>query len=292
MRTEMFVRSARGRHKMCPECRSLVPRSAGTCPECGASLAMVRGPGLGRALGNLFPGLTGTTGLILLANGILFALMLATPGYDLGAGPPPEGLRRLWQFDGGTLYRFGACIGGSLETGQWWRLVAPIFLHGGILHFAFNSMVFLQLAPLVEREYGTDRFAVIYVGTGVVSFVFSEILSGRPTVGASGAVCGLVGLLLVHGARRGAGALRSAMGQYALYVLVFSFLPGVSLTAHLGGFLAGAAFGAVVPWGPARSRGAALAWQILALGCLLLVLAAFWMVARHGNEVPAAFFRR
>ncbi len=53
----VMLRSAKGRHKMCPSCRALVPRSAGKCPECGESLATVRAPGFNRLIANMFPGI-------------------------------------------------------------------------------------------------------------------------------------------------------------------------------------------------------------------------------------------
>ena len=72
----VMLRSARAAHKMCPSCRALVPRSAGTCDECGASLAGVSRPGFGRVLAQIFPGATATTSLILLANGFWFIMMI------------------------------------------------------------------------------------------------------------------------------------------------------------------------------------------------------------------------
>ena len=69
---EMLVRSAKGRHKMCPACRALVEKSASRCTQCGEVLSGVRGPGVGRLLTNLLPGVSGAVSLLMLVNGFWF----------------------------------------------------------------------------------------------------------------------------------------------------------------------------------------------------------------------------
>ena len=88
LKTEMAWRSAKAQHKMCPECRSLVPKGESKCPDCGTSLSKVSTPGLGRSLANLFPGLSAITGLILLVNGFVFWIIvsfLSDPQARIGA---------------------------------------------------------------------------------------------------------------------------------------------------------------------------------------------------------------
>lgn len=290
LRTAVLFRSATSRYKMCPSCRALVPRSASVCPECTATLAAVRAPGIGRLVSNVLPGATAATSLLLLANGALFVLMLMLTLSSGRAG----GL--FSAFDTITLIRFGSGLSVlTLGHAEWFRLVTPIFLHGGLLHFAFNSYALLQIGPLVEEEYGTERFAVVYLASGIVGNVFSQLV--RPflpwmnptvnTVGASGAICGLIGLMLVYGMRRGGvlgTSFRSGMGQYALYILVFSFLPGVDGLCHLGGFVGGFLLGWVVPTGPFRSRGSALLWDALVLLSVVAILLSFYQVAVRGPE--------
>src|SRR6185369_10571168 len=86
MRAELMWRSAKAPHKMCPHCRALVPRSARRCTECGESLRGVSGPGLGRVLSNFLPGIAGATSLLVLANGLLYLLMLMAPASPEGGG--------------------------------------------------------------------------------------------------------------------------------------------------------------------------------------------------------------
>ncbi len=294
LRTAILWRSATASYKMCPSCRALVPRSAASCSECGAGLAAVRAPGLSRLISNVIPGATAASSVLLLANGILFVLMLMTAI----SSERSRGL--LAAFDPSTLVRFGSGLNLlTIAHGEWWRIVTPIFLHGGLLHFGFNCYALLQLGPLVEEEYGTERFAVVYVVSGIFGNVFSQYVRpvladfvpwlgpGVHTVGASGAICGLIGLMLASGAKRGGGVgrrIRSGMTQYALYLLIFSLLPGIDLLCHVGGFVGGLLLGLVVSTGPFRSRRAAALWEGLVVTLVLVILLAFYRVAAHGPE--------
>jgi len=280
LKTEVMWRSATAPHKMCRSCRALVPRSARVCTSCGEPLATVRAPGIGRLMANVLPGATATTSLLLLVNGVLFALILMTQLKQGG------GVGLLSTFDGRTLVRFGSGLSpATVGLGEWWRLVTPIFLHGGLLHFAFNSYALIQLGPLVEEEYGTERFAVLYVLSGIGGNVFSQCLRDTNTVGASGAICGLMGLLLACGMRRGGaigGSIRASMMQSAIYMLIFSFLPGIDLLCHIGGLVTGFALGWIVPSGPIRGRAAATGWDLLLFAVLALILWCFWQMGQHG----------
>lgn len=287
MKAQMVVRSTRVAYKMCPGCRALVPRAARRCTECGSPLAGVRAPGLTRVVANLIPGATATTVLLLLANTLLFAVVLLLP-VRLDNFEPGSPLSRLFGFDGASLIRYGS--GQALLTiplHEWWRIVTPIFLHGGLLHFVFNSMALVQLGPLVEEEYGTERLATIYVLCGIVGSAASQYIRGSHTVGASGALCGLLGLLLVHGWRIGGRygeRLKSVMLQNVILMAGMSLLPHIDWMNHLGGFAMGCALGTVTPSGPFRSRATEALWQGLAWLSLALVLASMWAMATRGMD--------
>jgi rhomboid protease GluP len=285
----VMLRSARGRHKMCTSCGALVPRSARQCPECGEDLSTVRAPGVNRLLANLFPGALSATTLILLANGFWFLLVL------LAQINIADGGGSFWRFDGELLIRFGAGLSrpvrlsdGTILLANWWRLVTAIFLHGGLIHFGFNSWVLMQLGRLAESEYGTKRFWGIYLVSGIAGNIaavatYRAMYSAPvPIVGASGAIFGLVGLLIVYGWRRGGVAgqqLRSFLLRYAIFMFIISLAPGISLAAHAGGFAAGALLGLVIPAEPIRGRSENLAWDVIAAVGVLLVLYSFYQVA-------------
>jgi rhomboid protease GluP len=286
LKAEMAVRSTQVAYKMCPACRALVPRTARRCTECGASLADVRAPGLSRAVANLIPGATATTAFLLLANTLMFAVVLLLPvrleGYD-----PGPAFGRLMGFDGISLIRYGSGYAGlTLPLGEWWRIVTPVFLHGGLLHFIFNSLALVRLGPLVEEEYGTERLAAIYVLCGLAGSALTQVC-GSHTVGASGALCGLLGLLLVHGWRIGGAygeRLKSIMLQNVILMIGMSLLPSIDWKNHLGGFLAGCALGFIAPSGPFRSRATEIVWVILAWASVALVIASFWFMSVRGMD--------
>lgn len=272
-------RAVKAKHKMCPSCRALVPRTAAKCPDCGEGLAGVRAPGLSRMLANVFPGATATTSLLLLVNGALFLLMLLE-SFRLGEGGV------FVSFSGGIIAKYGAVNAFFVEQfGTWWRLVTAMFLHGGLIHFFFNSYVLLGLGPLIEAEFGTERFWIVYFASGVIGNLVHVSLSPWGVVGASGAICGLVGLLIAYGSRvrtPATMAIRSSMLRFSVLILIMSFIPGVSWQAHLGGFATGFGLGWIVPTGQFRNRGTERLWQLLSLGAVLLVLYSFYRVARGG----------
>jgi len=84
-----------------------------------------------------------------------------------------------------------------IEAGQWWRLVSPMWLHAGVIHFASNMYMLRQMGFDLERGIGTLRFALLYMLCGVFSMMYSALLApGSVTVGASGALFGILGALL------------------------------------------------------------------------------------------------
>src|SRR5262245_46245763 len=101
-----------------------------------------------------------------------------------------------------TLMAFGVKHNPSIDHGQWWRFFTPIFIHIGILHLLFNSYALWVTGPTVEKLYGPARFVILYVLTGVAGVYGSYYY--HPSIisaGASGAIFGLFGVLLVFGLR-------------------------------------------------------------------------------------------
>ena len=128
----------------------------------------------------------------------------------------------------------------SVSTGQWWRLLTAGFLHGSILHLLFNVYILGVLGSQLESILGKTKFVLIYfvslIGGSIASFLFSPF--GTYSIGASGAIFGLMGAMLVVGRKK-----RLDISQVAVLVVlnvVIGFvLSGIDWRAHLGGLAAG-----------------------------------------------------
>ncbi len=160
---------------------------------------------------------------------------------------------------------------GIAIDGEWWRLVTAAFLHGSWLHLAFNMYVLFALGPTLERILGHGRYLILYVlaalGGGVASYVFSDIRT--VSVGASGAIFGLMGALIVAG-RRLRYDITQVLVLLGINVVIGFISPGVDWRAHLGGLVTGAAVAAIMVF-PARRHRTAV--QVSGLILVVLVLA-------------------
>ena len=165
---------------------------------------------------------------------------------------------------------------GVAVGGEWWRLLTAAFLHGSFLHIAFNMYVLFAIGPTLERILGHGRYLTLYVlsalGGGVASYAFSDIRT--VSVGASGAIFGLMGALVVAGKR-----LRYDITQVLILLginVVIGFLaPGVDWRAHLGGMVTGAVVAAILVIPPRRHRTAIQVTGLLAVVFVLATVAAW-----------------
>jgi membrane associated rhomboid family serine protease len=154
---------------------------------------------------------------------------------------------------GGQLFSDWALQGNAVSNGDWWRLVTAMFLHGSILHIGFNMLALYWLGTIIEQALGTPRFLLVYFVSGLAGSAGALWFSSQfaVTVGASGAIFGLIGALLILEYL----ATGSLMGQAMVLILInlaFTFaVPGISIGGHLGG-LAG---GIVATYGLMRYRG-------------------------------------
>ena len=187
-----------------------------------------------------------------------------------------------------VLLRLGAKFGPLILAGQWWRLVTAIFLHGGLLHIGMNLWCLFDLGPEVESLFSTPKFIVLYLATGVFGFVLSMFWSPRGlSIGASGAVLGLIGVLI--GASYHHGTLgkdyRSRLWRWVIYILIFGLLPifAVDNAAHIGGLLSGLALGYFIPEGDPETRASETLWNALALVSVLIIAGSFAMMALQLN---------
>lgn len=155
------------------------------------------------------------------------------------------------------LISFGALSGVQVfQDGEIWRMVSSLFLHVDFLHLTFNMLAFYQLGRVIYEYYGSRMLLVFYIVTGLAGSLLSIIFLNEfvPTVGASGAVFGLIGVLVAGSMKRTRYGVELPFRTQdilplAIYAFIFGLLPnsGVNNFAHLGGFLAGLAFGRLFP---------------------------------------------
>ena len=169
---------------------------------------------------------------VMIATGGVFLLQIAGQavfGFDLVAG-------------------LGAKDNDLILAGQVWRLVTPIFVHGGLVHFGVNMYSLFALGPPVERFFGPPRMLALYLISGVSGVAFSLALTPDRSVGASGAIFGLLGALamFLYLHRRILGPAGRMQLQQLILVAALNLLYGASnpyidLWGHIGGLAAGAA---------------------------------------------------
>jgi membrane associated rhomboid family serine protease len=206
-------------------------------------------------------------------------------------------LSALLSVEGEALFEALALEKAAVAVGEYWRLWTVTLLHGNELHLFFNMYALYLSGRIVERWYGSLPFLVFYLACAAAGSIGSFVFGGNvPSVGASGAVFGLFGLLLSagrihHPVDRQSRALVGQLGMLILINLLFGFaVPGIDNAAHLGGLAAGLWLGALIPptrvqtlaslWQRAGQAGAAhvakvpLFAQVIALGVVVIVVVA------------------
>jgi rhomboid protease GluP len=164
----------------------------------------------------------------------------------------------------------------------WWTVFTAIYLHGGLLHIFFNVLWIRQLGPQVEEAFGPARYFTIFSVAGALGFALSNATLGHATVGASGAVFGLLAAMIVYGRKIG-GHLGSLMSrdlwQWAIVLFVLGFFggTGVNNVAHLGGFAGGWLTASAM--GHQRSRREHRSVVLVALAILAVTVYGFINVA-------------
>lgn len=215
--------------------------------------------------------------------GVNVAVFLAGIVLSQLAGTGGRG-RGLGGGGGLSLAQLGGLYGPAIAAGQWWRIFTAGFLHANLLHLGFNMAALFVLGQLVEVSLGRFAYTVLYFTALVASSLGALMLSPDAlTVGASGAIFGLMGAVVVgqRSARIGGGA--GSMVVWLVINLVFTLsVPGISIGGHLGGLVGGVVCGVLLfglrRWRP--SRGAALTVCVL-LG-IACIGASLWIAGRTG----------
>ncbi|KAG0300582.1 hypothetical protein BGZ97_003160 [Linnemannia gamsii] len=165
---------------------------------------------------------------------------------------------------------------------QWFRFITPVFLHGGVLHLLFNLLFQMRTGADLERDMGWWRFAIIYMTSGIAGFIFggnfAPILS--PSMGASGALFGLIGCLVLDLIQNWKLVVRPCweLSKLSLMILVsfaFGLLPFLDNFAHIGGFIAGILTGLVfmpVVYFSKRDKYIKLGLRVIALPLIVMLI--------------------
>ena len=157
---------------------------------------------------------------------------------------------------------------------RWWSLLSANYLHGGVLHIFFNMIALNHIGTLIAREYGANRMITIYTVGGILGFWFSYLAGVTFSIGASGAVCSLIGAALYYGKSRGGiyghAVYKQIMG-WVIGLFLFGFMvPGINNWAHAGGLGAGMVIGLVLGYQERKKEN--LFHKVAASVCILATL--------------------
>ena len=275
--------------KLCPNCRSLNSADSRNCARCGHRLHSLPVELILRLLRRLGVGIYAET----------FIALCCLVAYVIGA-IAAGGAPNLIGADTRELVALGGNFPPLVLAGEWWRLWTAVFLHAGLVHLAFNLYALLLIAPPAREYYGSNRFLLVYTISGIAASagsLFWNLHTGANAVsiGASGAIAGIIGLMMVRGQKDGTPAgveLRNGMVRWMAYVVIFGFFIGADNAAHIAGFAAGALCALALPrtLRPRYPR-AERAWGTLALLLAAAAVAGIgWLMASMPVMPPAAGF--
>jgi rhomboid protease GluP len=264
------------RSLLCPNCRRLISRDESVCPYCG-----MKNPTSAwhRLIGR---GMNDSAQLLKILIGVnvamyVLSLLISARATSLSFNP-----FFFLSPDNRSLLLLGASGYIPIDRlHRWWSLISANYLHGSIMHIFFNMIALRQLGPLVLHEYGNYRMFIIYTLSGVFGFFVSYLAGVTFTIGASAAVCGLIGAALYFGKNRGGvygQTIYRQIGGWAIGIFMFGFLvPSINNWAHGGGMLAGAALGFLLGY-KERSR-EKYGHKIAALCCVIITaLVLLWAI--------------
>src|SRR5262249_30973622 len=225
---------------ICPDCMTSTPVGM-RCPDCARQTTKVRvGQGAFSADASKMPATIALIGL----NVIVFLAELLGGG----AGSLNGG--------GSVIHDFGL-RGPDVANGDWWRVITGGFLHAGFLHLLLNMYVLYIAGSILEPGIGTPRFVGIYFVSLVAGSLGALIVDPNSlTVGASGAIFGLMAAVIVVARGRGVEQVASQFGLFVVLNLVLTFsIPGISVGGHIGGLIGGAVAALLVIFVERRMRG-------------------------------------
>lgn len=149
-----------------------------------------------------------------------------------------------------VLVYLGAKENSLIASGQYYRLITAMFLHGGLVHLVLNMYSLFAIGPLVEKVYGKAKYLAIYFVGGIVSSIFSYKFSQGVSIGASGAIFALLGATLIFAMKMrekiGKGMVTSILSVIGVNIFIGLTIPNIDNFAHLGGLIGGFIISALI----------------------------------------------
>jgi len=140
---------------------------------------------------------------------------------------------------GGSLYAKLWLDAPGLHNGGWWRLVTTMFLHASVLHIAFNMFALWVIGRPVEQYLGSLRYIGLYLVSGLAGSAGALLQTPNITVGASGAIFGILGAMLILEWQVTGRLAGQAMSLIAINLVISFAIPGISWGGHVGGLIGG-----------------------------------------------------
>jgi membrane associated rhomboid family serine protease len=141
---------------------------------------------------------------------------------------------------GGSLFGKWILFGPSVANGDWWRLITCAFLHASLIHIAFNMYFLWFVGTAVESVLGRGRFLLVYLVSGLAGSAGALVINPRtPTVGASGAIFGILGAALILERQRNYVLGGQAMGLIVINLILSFVISNISVGGHVGGLIGG-----------------------------------------------------
>lgn len=260
---------------LCPNCRRLISRDEPLCPYCGTSR-----PGSWLKNNRFMAGFSDQGRIISLLISVNIGMYVFSLLLNSRAAGPAFNPLAFFSPDNKSLLLLGAT--GTVAIAQlhrWWTLIAANYLHANLLHILFNLMALRQIGPLVIQEFGGYRMFALYTLGGISGFLLSYFAGVPFTIGASAAVCSLIGALLYYGKSRGGSYgqnIFSQVGGWAVSIFVFGLVvPGINNWAHGGGMAAGVLFAYLLGYQERKRENISHKFLAVACGALTVMVLAW-----------------
>ena len=283
------------RPKLCPACGTLVGATATRCHQCGASMTFSLAAA-SKSLSRLMPTSSPVTYGILTLSCLMYAMSLLWTARESGLQLPSGGgfmaIFNLGSINGDVLIKLGASLPWHSNLQQPWRFVMAVFLHGSLMHIAFNMWVLMDIGPILEELYGSARYLFLYVLTGIGGYVLSSFF-GHFSVGGSGALLGLIGVMLSLTMGRKTSTMQMLQGQlirWLIYIGVMGIMmSGIDNFAHFGGLVCGFAVGKIMsdrePASPEeRKKANVMGWGTAVVVTASLVMMVLFNIALNAGQ--------